>query len=427
MKRRIRAAMLLSVAVALIGFGIPLAITVAARDRDQALLELSAEAASAAVAVPGSFARDNDLPELPDPAHEIDLALYTTDGRRVLGEGPTEADELVTQVLDTGTSGQDRGLLTVAIPVTEEEHVVGAIRASFPEATITARTRRTWAAMGGLAIGVFAFTAVLALRRSRALAAPLTRLQSDARQIGDASPSERAPTGIDEIDTVDRALREAGHRVNAALARERSFSADLAHQLRTPVASLRLRLENEQLETGRDSELVNDALRDVDRIETTINDIIGLARDITPTGEPHPLATLVREAGERWRPHLAASGRNLDVALEAELPWVTARPEAVRQILDVLIDNAVVHGAGTVRLDATRVGTGAVVAVTDEGSVAIDPDTAFTRRTGQGSGIGLALARRLAETEGLRLVLADPGPGVALHLVFAERADRVSS
>jgi len=416
MKRRIRAAMLLSVAVALIGFGIPLAITVAARDRDQALLELSAEAASAAVAVPGSFARDNDLPELPDPAHEIDLALYTTDGRRVLGEGPTEADELVTQVLDTGTSGQDRGLLTVAIPVTEEEHVVGAIRASFPEATITARTRRTWAAMGGLAIGVFAFTAVLALRRSRALAAPLTRLQSDARQ-----------TGIDEIDTVDRALREAGHRVNAALARERSFSADLAHQLRTPVASLRLRLENEQLETGHDSELVNDALRDVDRIETTINDIIGLARDITPTGEPHPLATLVREAGERWRPHLAASGRNLDVALEAELPWVTARPEAVRQILDVLIDNAVVHGAGTVRLDATRVGTGAVVAVTDEGSVAIDPDTAFTRRTGQGSGIGLALARRLAETEGLRLVLADPGPGVALHLVFAERADRVSS
>lgn len=102
---------------------------------------------------------------------------------------------------------------------------------------------------------------------------------------------------------------------------------------------------------------------------------------------------------------------------------MTPRPEAVRQILDVLIDNAHVHGAGTITISATRVGDGAVVAVADQGTAVIDPATAFARRQGHGSGIGLALARRLAETEALRLVLADPGPGARLHLVFGPRTD----
>jgi signal transduction histidine kinase len=417
--------MLLSVGVALVGFGVPLAITVGGRDRDQALVELSAEAASAAVAVPGSFARDNDLPELPDPAHEIDLALYTTDGRRVVGEGPADADSVVAAVLDTGAAGRDRDALVVAIPVTDEEQVVGVIRASYPEATITARSRRTWAAMGGLAVGVFAFTALLARHRSRTLAAPLSRLQGEALRIGDGgAPHEHDPTGIAEIDTVDQALRDATERVNEALTRERAFSADLAHQLRTPVASLRLRLENEQLEAEHDTELVTDALRDLDRLETTIDDLIRLARDTTPATDAHPLATLVHDSVERWRPQLASSAREITVDLEPELPWVTARPEAVRQILDVLIDNAHVHGAGTVTVSAHRLGSGAVVAVADQGTTRIDPDTAFARRHGEGTGIGLALARRLAETEGLRLVLADPGPGARLHLVFAEPAHR---
>lgn len=421
MRRRILGAVLLGVGVALLGFGIPLAVTVAGRDRDQALLELSAEAANAAVAVPGSFARDDDVPELPDAARDIDLALYGLDGRRVIGEGPPSADPLVAQVFATGSARQDRDRLLVAIPVTEEEQVVGAIRARFPESAVTARTQRAWLAMGGLAAGVFTFTALLALRRSRALAAPLTRLQADARSIGDgASPPPRAKTGIDELDTVDQALRDAATRVNSALARERAFSADVAHQLRTPVASLRLRLENEQLDPDHDRELVADALRDLDRIETTMGDIIQLARDATPTGAPRPLATLVHEAVDRWRPQLSELARRIEVSLEPELPWVTARPEAVRQILDVLIDNARAHGAGTITISASRIGSGAVVAVSDQGTSVIDPVTAFARRNGTGTGIGLALARRLAETEGLRLVVADPGPGARLHLVFAE-------
>jgi len=96
----------------------------------------------------------------------------------------------------------------------------------------------------------------------------------------------------------------------------------------------------------------------------------------------------------------------------------------VRQILDVLLDNAREHGAGTIILRATRVRAGAVIAVSDQGATTIDPETAFARRSGAGTGIGLALARRLAEADGLRLIIADPGPGARLHLAFASGAER---
>jgi len=90
----------------------------------------------------------------------------------------------------------------------------------------------------------------------------------------------------------------------------------------------------------------------------------------------------------------------------------------------VLLDNAVTHGDGEVTLSGSRVGQGAVVAVADHGDTTVDGEEIFIRRypTASGSGIGLALARRLAEAEDLRLLLADPGPGVIFHLVFGGRS-----
>lgn len=428
MRRRVLGAMLLAVAVSLLGFGIPLALTVAGRDRDQALLELSAAAANAAVQVPGSYARDQDLPELADPANDIDLGLYDASGTRILGEGPAQGDQIVADVIATGTAGQNRDQLNVAIPVTDEEAVVGVIRTSFPHDVVTARTRRTWVAMSGLAAVVFVLAGLLAIQRSRGLAAPLRRLRDEAERLGRGDmPTDASASGIDEIDTVHSALREASDKVNDSLARERALSADLAHQLRTPLASLRIRLEHEQLKGGHDtrltdSGLVDESLRDVDRLQATIDDLIRLARDVIPTGVPHPLATLVREATEPWEQQLDDHHRTMRLDLEPELPWVTTRPEAVRQILDIVIDNALVHGEGTVTVRASRRGSGAVVAVIDEGTSVVDAVGIFERHVGAGSGIGLALARRLAEGEGIRLVLAHAGPGAHFHLVFGPTA-----
>lgn len=413
--------MVLISAVAVAGFGVPLALSVRARNYDDALLTLSGEAATAAVVVPGSFERDGDVPELPDAAANIDVSLYGRDGRRVLGEGPITADRHVEEVLRTGAARQDRTDLVVVVPISDNETVAGAIRASIDNSAVTARTLRAWAAMAGLALGVLAIAGVIASRRSRSLALPLAQLRNAADVIGGGGELPvNARSGVPEIDSVHDALAEAATRLNAAMARERELSEDLAHQIRTPLASLRIRLETEQINTTQAGGLVSDALRDVDRLERTIDDVLTLARDSERRREPHPMATLLRETASHWGPRLLAAGRALDLDVEPSLPWVRASPQAIRQILDVLMDNAVIHGAGRVGLAASRLGQGAVVAVSDQGETAVDPARIFLRRNDEarGEGIGLALARRLADAEGLRLIVADPGPGVVFHLVF---------
>ena len=424
MRRRLLTAMLLIAALAVAGFGLPLALSARALYGDEALLLLSEEAARAAVAVPASFARDRDLPELPTSARGVDVALYDATGRRVVGTGPDRADDAVNAALHGRTVQHRRTNLVVARPISDEETVVGAVRAGTPADVVVNRTRRTWAAMTGLAVAVLAVAGLLAAHRSKSLARPLARLRADADVLGGGGELlPRPATGIIEIDAVHGALADAARRRNGALARERSFSADLAHQLRTPLASLRLRLETEQLHSDRDHPLLAELLTDVERLQVTIDDLLTLARDTDRTREPYALSTLLRDTISRWTPRLADLNRQLVVDIAPQLPWVEASPAAIRQILDVLIDNAARHGDGDVQLTATRTGQGVVVAVADHGTAVVSTEHLYLRRNPQatGSGIGLALARRLADAEDLSLVLADPGPGAIFHLVFGPR------
>jgi signal transduction histidine kinase len=420
-RKRLLAAMLLIAALSVVGFGVPLAVTVQKSYRDEAMLRLSEEAARGVAAVPASFASESDAPELPPTVGDVSVALYGVDGQRVVGDGPQRADDVVTAVLRGSSGERRRGDLIVALPISNEEVTVGVVRTSTPNSAVAHRTYKAWALMFGWALVVLAAAAVLAARRSRNLAHPLAELRDDAAVIGAGGElAPRSTSGIAEIDTVHAALADAATRLNTAMVRERSFSADVAHQLRTPLASLRIRLETEQLAAGHDRALVEGALVDVDRLEQTVNDVTALARDAARTSLALAIAPLVGEVVERWQGPVAVSGRDIVAVVAGELPPAEVREPAVRQILDVLIDNALRHGAGSIRVTATRVGDGVVIAVSDAGSAVLDADEIFQRRNpgATGSGIGLALARRLAEAEDMRLVLATPGPGAIFHLVI---------
>jgi len=85
----------------------------------------------------------------------------------------------------------------------------------------------------------------------------------------------------------------------------------------------------------------------------------------------------------------------------------------VRQVLSVLLDNAAGHGSGTVTIEVRDAGDALAIDVSDQGSgITVRPEELFTRRAGRaaGHGIGLALARSLAEAEGGRLSLTRPVP-----------------
>lgn len=127
----------------------------------------------------------------------------------------------------------------------------------------------------------------------------------------------------------------------------------------------------------------------------------------------------------RWQPLFAERRRVLAVTVPTALPAVTASAAALRQILNVLLDNALHHGAGTVTLLATDLADAVAVEVSDAGhGLAGDPATAFARRSAhaRGHGIGLALARSLAEADGGRLLVrrAAPHPVFALLLPVAD-------
>ncbi|HKP98839.1 MAG TPA: HAMP domain-containing sensor histidine kinase, partial [Actinomycetes bacterium] len=267
---------------------------------------------------------------------------------------------------------------------------------------------------------------------ARALAGRLSRpvdaLAKTAARLGEGDFSVRAGrSGVAEVDAVAGILDATAERLGQLLARERAFSADASHQLGTALAGLRLRLEAARLLPGADQgQAIADALAEVDRLEGTVAQLLALARDTGVDRDRLDLSRVVEAVEQGWRGRLGADGRPLRFQIEGELPPVRASEGAVIQVLDVLVGNAAEHGSGTVTLRVRTAPGGLAIEVGDEGpGVAGDPERVFVRRAGSagGHGIGLALARSLAEAEGGRLLLQRPEPRPVFALLLpADRA-----
>lgn len=424
MTRRALLAIVGVAAAAVVVFGVPLAMYAARLDHAEAILQLERDATRAVTAVPSDFATSNDPVELPRPRSATRLGLYDVVGRLVVGDGPARSDRLVRQAqagrVARGTVADE---LVVAVPVTADERRQGIVRAALPMVAVRGDTLLTWGAIAALALLAIAASALLAAWQARRLSDPMLALTDAARRLGAGDFATPAPrTGIVEIDRAAAALDDTASRLELALRRERSFSADVAHQLATPLTRLRLLLEQARPATKHDPALtttVDRALEQADVLEGTIDDLLTLARDARRPDTVTDLAPLLADVEDRWHGTLAAEGRPLRVVVPSGMPPVRASAAAVRQILDVLVHNAAVHGDGEARVVARPGDRAVAVDVSDDGTGITDPDDAFARRSpsANGTGIGLALARSLAEAEGGRLVLAATGPFPTLTLL----------
>jgi signal transduction histidine kinase len=132
------------------------------------------------------------------------------------------------------------------------------------------------------------------------------------------------------------------------------------------------------------------------------------------------VAALAREAVRRWRP--LADGR--EIVLRAELPVpVPLAPAPIEQVLDVLVENAIRHGSGEISVEAIDGGDHVRVCVSDEGDVHLSEEVFerhMNRPGSDGHGIGLAVARDVAEAIGGRLVV-DDGPTTSFSLLLPTR------
>lgn len=417
MRRRLAAAIVGVTAGALLLFGLPLAIAVTRVYRDEELIRVQRLATAATQSIGPRIDR-SDPPELPKGGAAV-LGLYRRDGRRAQGQGPPGADPPVRQAL-RGRIGQstDGGRLVVAVPVARSERVIGVIRADRSDAVVHERVRTAWLIMAAIAAGVLALVSVIAVLLARRVTRPVEALTTAVRRLGDGDFATRATrSGVAELDAAGAALDVTARRLGALVDRERSFSADASHQLRTPLTALRLDVEVG--DTDR-------ALQQIDRLHATVTTLLDAARDSAGPRRRVAVPELLNELPAAWSGRLAAAGRPLRLVIADRLPVAAAAEGAVRQILQVLIENAIVHGAGSVTVTA-RTAYGAVaIDVSDEGpGVVGDTRAIFERRnaSAQGSGIGLDLAASLASADGGRLILQRSGPSPTFTLLLATAED----
>jgi signal transduction histidine kinase len=398
MRRQLIATTSLIALAAILVLGIPLGVVESARARSDALTRLEREADGIAAAI--------------DDRAEARRALDTRSLRRLLRPGHAATVVVSGRVLRLGTmpSGDrlaERSGATQGVRVT--------IFASAAE--VTRRERQVWLLIAVLALAGTAAAAGLAVLQAHRFIRPLQRLAATSARLGDGDFSARTgPQPLPEIDRVAAALDGAAARIAQLVGRQREFTANVSHQLRTPLTALRLRLD--ELASLEDPEAAREeleaALRVADRLERTVTELLALAR-AGDLGTPRDvdLAQLAREHAASWRPMFARAGRSLRPSIEPSLP-ARVSPGGVAQAVDVLLENALEHGAGPTRLEAGMREGRYCIAVSDEGAgVPAALEARIFERdvsTAGSTGIGLSLARALVEADGGRLVLARPRP-----------------
>jgi signal transduction histidine kinase len=417
MRRRVVRVALVAVSVALIVFAVPLAVMVRSSLLTEEQGELERVALAAAVRVGPQFVAGDPV-ELPAAEPDNTVGVYDLSGHLKSGRGPLLADTVTRQaVAGVVVDGQVGVDIIVAVPVSSAERVTGVVRASAPMSVVWGRTLLAWSLLAGLAGGALIVAIMVARRQAYRLTAPLERLSDASVRIAGGDLGARAePSGIPEINRVARTHNTMVDRLTQMLERQSHFSADASHQLRTPLSGLLLELEAARAAPPADLQrVIADAAERIRDLAQTVDDLLELARQHPGqwlTATPHPLSEAIRGAEHRWHGTLAREGRRLVLDTDPTIRDWQVPAGLVTQIVDVLADNALRHGHGTVTLTARDAAGILAVDVTDEGTVRLDPADVFARGTsgGDGHGIGLALARTMAEAGGGRLTITSRAP-----------------
>ena len=260
---------------------------------------------------------------------------------------------------------------------------------------------------------------------------PLASLAARAESLGSGQTRVQVQrSGIAEVDRVALLLERSGDRLDRLIATERQFASDASHQLRTPLTALSMRLEEilqaEDPHTVREE--ARSALAQVERLATVVEHLLDSVRDNNLRAGPVPLDEVVLQQIVEWEPAFAAAGRTVR-ALGTRGLVALATPNGLSQVLATLLENSLIHGAGTVSVSTRSTGISLVVEVTDEGpGVPGDLGARIFERSvsgRRGTGLGLAVARELAEADGGRLELIQQKPPVfALFLSAAGAGPR---
>lgn len=331
------------------------------------------------------------------------------------------------------------GLLYVAVPVASGGTIHGAVRITYPTAALDSRIRRAWLTLGGVAVVVLAAAAVVGVLLSRSVTRPITRLTEGSHRMAEGELDVHVQTGgPQEIRTLGAAFNSMAARLGDLVAAQQAFVADASHQLRSPLAALRLRLENleDTVAAGAKPEL-DAAIAEAMRLSRLVDGLLTLTRAGHQRLVDIDVPRVLDDRAQAWEP--LASEDNVRFDVRSESVYATAVDGAIEQILDNLIANAlaVAPPGSVVRLSADHHDDEVRIDVIDQGPGMSPPDRAravdrFWRGSadGEGFGLGLSIAARLAEASGGSLSLHDAvggGLDVTVRLPLVRRHTRVTT
>lgn len=413
MQRRLLISMLAVAIVAVLALGIPLAFALGRLQVDEANYTLQEEALHIA----------HDLNERAGSGLPIGSVGASQTAR--------ELSDHYVLVWHAGRLLTTEGVRPQRHDYRKETAVAGTftVTVEADDSALTGNLTEELLLIGGVALLAVGLAVVLGLLYAWRIVRPLQELAGAADRLGsgDSSPLGRR-YGVQELDRVAEGLDGSAQRINDLLSAERDFAIDASHQLRTPLTALSMRLE-EMMAAADYPDIVREegaaALAQTERLADVVGQLLGRARRTAP-GAP-TVASVDEIVGQQvveWEPAFRRVSRRLAVAGEKGL-FAFATPGGASQVIATLLDNALVHGAGTVTIRTSRTRRSVVIEVRDEGG-GVPAELApriFERSVSgspNGTGLGLALARTIAAADGGQVVLVRPRPAVfALFLPHA--------
>lgn len=443
--------------VILVALEVPLGVNHANEVRDDLITQLQRDALTVGDAVEDMLegADDADLAVPAVEAYEARtgtrVVIVDADGKVLADSTPPEEvgeaegrsfstrPEIAEALSGTSSSGERYSatvgdtLLYVAEPIRSGDRVLGAVRITKTSEQLHEEIGDYWRTLGVIGLVTLVTAAGMGMLLGRWVNQPLKELIATARQLGSGDLEARASTdhGPPEIQELAAQFNRTAERLGIALRSSQELAADAAHQLRTPLTALRLRLDNlADTDAEITAEDLDPLLDELERLDHTIDVLLALSRlEREPAGDQSAdVAAIGRDRAELWQFAAEEQGATVEVDLPASLS-ASCNPNHLEQVLDNLLANAIAVSppGSTVELRAVLTPEAVELHVTDHGPGM--PATARARATERhwhhrdgGHGLGLAIVQRLCEHNEATLRL-DETPGGGLDaVVLLQRA-----
>ena len=452
MTRRILIALLTLIIAVVAGAMLPLALNAASHDRTSFNQETEDQANTWAAVYQSVLAggKNAALPSLlnqvggglvvlPNPPYGVLSAAH--------GKPTAAASTLALQMMQHDTNGQVRVVsnsqsVTAAVAVIKNGDVpgpvAGVVLVTESTAPLNREIRTLWTILISVGVAGVLGAALLAVWLARWASKPLAGLDTAARRLADGDLTIRAEPdyGPPEVRRLARTFNTMAGRLENLVHGSRAVLADVSHQLRTPLAALRLRLDFLAAEAAEtDPEMaaeLNGAQDELIRLSRLVDGLLAVARaeNVQPQPRAIDVADVAEERVAAWLPVAEDRGIFLSVitdrAASGELVLGWLGEGHLEQVLDNLIDNALeaLSAGDRIAVAAAYTESGVRVTVRDNGP-GMTPEMReraflrFTSNSPGGTGIGLAIVQRLVTANGGTAQLEDsPGGGLTVLLDF---------